>query len=227
MSTTAATTASTHTHSTGASGSGLWGHVFALLYNPLLALGERRGMAARRRELLATATGRTLEIGAGTGHNLAAYPDDLDALVLTEPEPGMLRKLQRRVARSPVRTLARTVPAGASALPFPDDSFDTLVSTMVLCTVDDPGAAIDELHRVLRPGGRLLFIEHVRSEDPRLARRQDRLERPWRAFGAGCRCNRPTLALLDERFERTATRTAVWRGMPSIIHPLVVGEAIA
>lgn len=215
------------TPATGASGAGLWGHAFALLYNPLLALGERRGMAARRRELLVSARGRTLEIGAGTGHNLAAYPRDLDELVLTEPEPAMLRKLQRRVARSPLRGVARIVPAGADALPFPDDSFDTLVSTMVLCTVDDPAAAIDELQRVLRPGGRLLFIEHVRSEQAALAGRQDRLERPWRACAAGCRCNRRTLALLESRFAETSAQPAVWRGMPSIVHPLVVGEAIA
>jgi len=223
----AATAATAAARTAGPSGATRRGRVAARLYDPFLALGERRGMAGRRRELLAAAHGRTLELGAGTGLNLAAYPDGLDQLVLTEPEPGMQRLLRRRVERPPLRGIAQVVSAGAEALPFADDSFDTVVATLVLCTVDDPRAAVAEAHRVLRPGGRLLFIEHVRADDAGLARRQDRLERPWQAFGGGCRCNRRTLALLDERFARTESRTAVWRGMPRIVHPLVVGEAIA
>jgi ubiquinone/menaquinone biosynthesis C-methylase UbiE len=205
--------------------SGIWGACAARLYDPFLALGERRGMAARRRALLAGARGRVVEIGAGTGANLGAYPGAVDALVLTEPDPGMRRRLEQRVARS--ERPASVVAAGAEALPFADASFDTVVSTLVLCTVPDADAAVRELRRVMRPGGRLLFIEHVRADSPRLARRQDRLARPWRAFAAGCRCNRPTLDVLRAHFGLVAAEPAVWRGMPRIVHPLVAGHAEA
>jgi SAM-dependent methyltransferase len=199
-------------------------HLFAAAYDPFIALGERRGMSGNRRELLGGAAGRVLEIGAGTGANLTAYPPDLDALVLTEPDPGMVRRLERNVARH--RPDAQVLSVGAAALPFPDGAFDVVVSTLVLCTVPDPAAAVAEARRVLRPGGRLLYLEHVRSEDDRLVRRQDRLASPWRAFAAGCRCNQSTLDVLGAAFELEPPTRATWRGMPSIVHPLVRGEAV-
>jgi ubiquinone/menaquinone biosynthesis C-methylase UbiE len=197
----------------------------ARFYDAFLALSERRGMRTRRRALLAGAHGRVLEIGAGTGLNIDHYPAAVDELVLTEPEPGMCWRLQQRAAAS--GRDATVVQAGAEDLPFPDGSFDAVVSTMVLCTVPDPAAAMAEIRRLLRPGGRLLFIEHVRADDePRLARWQDRLEAPWRAFGEGCRCNQPTLRLLDEAGLRpTRLGHDRWRGMPRIVAPLVIGEA--
>jgi SAM-dependent methyltransferase len=201
---------------------GIWSACAARLYDPFLALGERRGMAARRRALLAGARGRVLEIGAGTGHNLAAYPAGLEALVLTEPDPAMRTRLRRRAEHGGVTV----VEAGAEALPFADGAFDTVVSTLVLCTVPDADAAVREVRRVLRPGGRLLFLEHVRADDRRHARRQDRLARPWRAFAAGCHCNRPTLELLRTHFPAVVAERAVWRGMPAIVHPLVAGHAV-
>jgi ubiquinone/menaquinone biosynthesis C-methylase UbiE len=199
----------------------LWARAGARLYDPFLALAERRGMRAHRRALLASARGRVLEIGAGTGLNLAHYPDAVTELVLAEPEPGMRARLLRRVAGR-----AEVVAAPAEALPFPDGSFDCVVSTMVLCTVEDVAASLAEIRRVLRPGGQLLFAEHVRASSPELARWQDRLEAPWRAFGAGCRCNQPTVELLVgggmhvRRLERAA-----WRGMPALVRPLVLGHA--
>jgi ubiquinone/menaquinone biosynthesis C-methylase UbiE len=197
----------------------------ARFYDVFLALSERRGMRMRRRALLAGAHGRVLEIGAGTGLNLDHYPAAVDELVLTEPEPGMCWRLEQRAAAGGRE--ASVVHAGAEDLPFPDGSFDAVVSTMVLCTVPDPAAAIAEIRRVLRPDGKLLFIEHVRADDePRLARWQDRLEAPWRAFGEGCRCNQPTLALLDEAGLRPSRLGHDrWRGMPRIVAPLIIGEA--
>jgi SAM-dependent methyltransferase len=202
-----------------------WARIGARIYDPFLALAERRGMAAQRRALLAGARGRVLELGAGTGLNLAHYPAGLAELVLTEPDPAMRGRLERRVARS--RPDATIVAASAEALAFADGAFDTVVSTLVLCTVEDPVAAVQEARRVLAPGGRLLFAEHVRADGPRLARWQDRLAGPWSAFALGCRCNRPTEALLAselrvERLERTR-----WRGMPALVRPLIVGEAVA
>ena len=122
----------------------------------------------------------------------------------------------------------RIVKAGAERLPFGDGSFDTVVSTLVLCTVDDPASAMREIRRLLAPGGRLLFLEHVRADDgSRLARWQDRLEAPWRAFAYGCRCNRDTLRLLaSESFTLSNLERAKWRGMVPIAWPLVVGSAI-
>jgi ubiquinone/menaquinone biosynthesis C-methylase UbiE len=194
----------------------------ALTYDPFLALGERRGMAARRRALLAEARGRVLELGAGTGLNLSHYPAVAE-LVLTEPDPAMRGRLARRVARS--RRPARVVAAGAEALPFADASFDTVVSTLVLCTVQDVDAALAEVRRVLAPGGRLLLIEHVRAGSPRLERWQDRLAGAWGAFASGCRCNQPTVERLEAAGLRVQLQPERWRGMPAVVAPLVVGTA--
>jgi SAM-dependent methyltransferase len=206
----------------------------AALYDLVLALGERKTMRSLRDSAVGCARGRTLEIGAGTGLNVPYYPPSVTDLVFTEPEPAMARRLRRRAvaaaagagsgAGAGVR--AEVVEAGAEALPFADDAFDTAVSTMVLCTVSDPEAALAELRRVLRPGGSLLFIEHVRADEPRAARRQRRLERPWAVFAGGCRCTRDTLTFLGRHFEVTELARHRWRGMPGIVQPLIAGRAV-
>ena len=201
-----------------------WSHVGAAIYDPFLALGERRGMAEHRRALLARAHGRVLEIGAGTGLNLPYYDRGLDRLVLTEPDAGMARRLERRVERDKVG--AEVVRTAAEELPFADASFDVAVSTMVLCTVPDPEAAAAELRRVLRPGGRLLYVEHLRADDDRLALWQDRLAAPWAALAAGCRCDRRTLELLDRSFALEPPTRHAWRGMPPLVRPLATGAAV-
>jgi SAM-dependent methyltransferase len=200
-----------------------WARVFAAMYDPFLWIGERAGMRRHRRDLLTEARGRTLEIGSGTGLNLLHYPDDLDSLVLAEPDPSMRRRLKNAVRRSDRN--AKVIDAGAEHLPFGDATIDTVVSTLVLCTVGAPDIALREIERVLRPDGQLLFIEHVRSDSPLLARWQDRLARPWRRFAEGCRCNRATLELMDACGFRLDAHPAKWRAMPPIIRPLVVGRA--
>ena len=191
----------------------------AFVYDISLALAERRGMAARRGELLASARGRVLELGAGTGLNLRHYPDGVD-LVVSEPDPAMRARLKKRAEGR-----ATVVDAGAERLPFPDDSFDTVVSTLVLCTVADPDAALAEVRRVLAPGGRLLLIEHVRADAPRLARRQDRFAGLWHTVAMGCRCNQPTVELLERAGLTLELAPSRWRSMPSLVAPLVVGSA--
>ena len=203
--------------------SGLWMRVFALLYNPFLWLGEIAGMRSRRSALLGNARGRVVEIGAGTGLNVAHYPDGIAELVLTEPDAAMRRRLARRLQRH--GRVARIVDAPAERLPLADASVDTVVSTLVLCTVNDPERALGEIARVLRPDGQLLFVEHVRASSRFLAACQDNLLQPWRRFAGGCRCNRPTVELMRACGFAIAADDVVWRGMPAIVHPLIFGRA--
>ena len=200
---------------------------FAAIYDRLLASTEKAGLSEMRAQLLASASGRTLELGAGTGLNLAHYPDAVTELVLTEPDPYMARRLRERVAREARgHWSAEVIESGAESLPFADGSFDTVVSTLCLCSVDDPERVVAEVRRVLRPDGRFLYLEHVRSEDEGLQRWQDRLERPWGWFGAGCHPNRDTGATLEAggltpgHQERDKMPKA-----PPIVQPLIRGEA--
>lgn len=201
-----------------------WGRAFSALYDAGFKATEEAGLREMRRELVAGAGGRVVELGAGTGANLGLYPDSTAALTLVEPDPHMTKRLREKLAASGRE--AEIVEAPAERLPFEDGSFDTAVVTLVLCTVPDPGAAIAELARVLEPGGRLLFIEHVRGE-PGLARWQDRLERPWRFLADGCHCNRDTLALIEASAFQPGT---VERGeLPkavSLVKPLIRGSAV-
>lgn len=197
----------------------------ATFYNPSLWLGERLGMARRRRELLAGARGAVLEIGAGTGLNLRHYSGKLEELVLVEP--GELMAKQIDLSRAPEGVSARVVSAPAERLPFDDDSFDTVVSTLVLCTVADPARSLAEVARVLRPGGRLLFCEHVGASSGWRRALQRRSARPWAAFADGCRCDRPTLATIESALRVESAEGGKWRGMPAIVKPLVWGSATA
>ena len=201
-----------------------WQRLSAVLYDPFFWLAERAGLAARRRALVQQARGRVLEIGAGTGLNLRHYADDAE-LVLSEPDAAMAERLRRRVAGR--RRPATVVLAPAEALPFADGEFDTVVSTLVLCTVPDQAAALREIRRVLRPGGKLLFMEHIRSESPRWARWQDRLNPPWRAFAEGCNCNRATLDVIDAGpLALREVQRGVIPAMVPLIRPLATGSAV-
>jgi ubiquinone/menaquinone biosynthesis C-methylase UbiE len=202
---------------------GLRQTIFAALYDPMSRESEEAGVRAMRQDLLAEAAGAVLEIGGGTGVNLPHYDDKVDSLVVSEPEPAMLRRLERKAREQ--ASLAKVVRAPAEELPFEDDSFDTVVSTLVLCGVDDQALALGELRRVLRPGGRLLFLEHVRSEDPAVARLQDRIT--WlnrRLFG--CDCNRQTLAAIEAaNFTISRVEHSELPKSPKFVRPLIVGAA--
>ena len=202
-----------------------WGRAFSALYDRGLKATEEAGLREMRRELLAGAGGRVIELGAGTGANVELYPDSISELILVEPDPHMTKRLRDRVAGS--GRSARIVEVPAEELPFEPQSFDIAVSTLVLCTVPDPGAAVAELARVLKPGGTLLFIEHVRATEPRLARWQDRLERPWHFLADGCHCNRDTLATIAAAgFEPSAVEHDRTPKAFPIVEPLIRGSAV-
>ena len=151
----------------------LRGKLFAMTYDRQMARVEKAGLRALRQSLLAAADGDVLEIGGGTGANLPFYRPEVESLTITEPETAMVRRLERRAREQAPRT--KVLRAPAEDLPFEDGTFDAVVSTLVLCGVSDQPRALRQLRRVLRPGGQLLFIEHVRSDDARLAHRQDRM----------------------------------------------------
>ncbi len=199
------------------------GHrIFAAVYDRLNAAAERGWLGKRRHDLLAHARGEVLEIGGGTGANLRHYRD-VDRVVVTEPDPAMRARLPRRLSQTEVPV--EVSDAAAEHLPFPDASFDTVVSTLVLCSVDDPAAALREVWRVLRPGGSLLFVEHVRGEG-RKARWQDRVTPVWRIVGAGCHPNRATVAAIEAAgFEVDELESFEPRPSPPIIRPFVQGIA--
>jgi ubiquinone/menaquinone biosynthesis C-methylase UbiE len=201
-----------------------WGRGFAAIYDRAFEATEEAGLREMRRTVLAEASGRTIDLGAGTGANLGLYPEAVSELVLAEPDPHMLKRLRAKVEEAGAG--AEVVEAPAQRLPFEDSSFDTAVFTLVLCTVPDPEAALAEASRILRPGGKLLFVEHVRAEDADLARWQDRLEKPWRFLGDGCHCNRDTVATIEaspltvEQVEHGRLPKA-----PPLVRPLVRGSA--
>ena len=202
----------------------LYGRLFAAGYDKFMARTEKAGLSAHREALLAGVSGRVLEIGGGTGANLPFYTASVEELVVTEPEEPMARRLERKLATCQVRV--RVVHAPAENLPFPDASFDFIVSTLVLCTVGDVSRALAEVHRVLKPGGRLVFLEHVRSESAGLARWQDRLNGLQTRVGHGCNCNRQTLDNINAAgFSIVELEHDRLRKAPPIVRPLIIGTA--
>jgi ubiquinone/menaquinone biosynthesis C-methylase UbiE len=201
-----------------------WGRIFSATYDRCFKAAEEAGLREMRRELLAEARGRVLELGAGTGLNLELYPDAIGELTLTEPDPHMTKQLRKRVAEAGRR--AEVVEAPAEKLPFEDGSFDTVIVTLVLCTVPDPAAALAEVKRVLEPDGQFLFLEHVRSPDPKLAKWQDRFEGPWRFLGDGCHCNRDTVSAVSAAgFELGDVERLAFPKAPPIVKPMAKGAA--
>jgi SAM-dependent methyltransferase len=183
---------------------------------------SRRSVEAERARLLAAARGTVLEIGVGTGLNLPHYPAAVTAITAAAPSAELDERAARRAAERGVAI--DLVNAHAESLPFAAASFDTAVSTFVLCTVSDPGAAIDELARVLRPGGRLLFLEHVvrpRGAGRVVQRLLDPLHRP---LTCGCSLVRDTRAALAARFELDDIEELELAGLPYTVKRVIRGS---
>lgn len=198
---------------------------FAATYDSFSRRSENAGLRDMRHGLIAGARGSVLEIGAGAGANLTHYNGQLESLMFTEPDPAMIRRLQTKARNE--APLAKILRAPAEDLPFEDASFDTVVSTLVLCGVEDQARSVREIRRVLKPGGRLLFIEHVRSDDPALARFQDRMN--WlNRLVVLCDCNRPTLSTIEASgFSVSRLEHSELPKAPKFVRPLIVGSAAA
>jgi ubiquinone/menaquinone biosynthesis C-methylase UbiE len=198
--------------------------IFAAGYDPLSARWEKRHGAKLRKKLLEHAQGHVLEIGVGTGLNLPHYPP-VDELVVADPSEPMLRRARRRAAES--GRDVTFVEAPAEQLPFEDDSFDSVVSMLVLCTVENQQRALHEVRRVLRPNGQFLFSEHVRSDDPKLARWQDRLEPIWGVVANGCHPNRNTLdGIRAAGFDVSGVEQGELPGFPKLVRSYISGSAL-
>lgn len=201
----------------------VFGRLYAAGYDFFERRIDAKGGAEHRDRLVSKAEGEVLEVGAGTGRNLRDYRTATKVVAL-EPDPDMRQRAEHMARRAEVPV--EVVDGDACSLPFPDASFDTVVASLVLCTIADPAAALREVRRVVRPGGSLRFYEHVRSGQEELALRQDRWCRAWRWFGRGCHPNRDTVALIEANgfTVRELDEFAV-AGAPSIVHPHVLGVA--
>jgi ubiquinone/menaquinone biosynthesis C-methylase UbiE len=171
------------------------GKWFSRLYDPLMEPLERRGFGDIRKKLIGKAKGEVLEIGSGTGFNFPYYKQ-AEQVIAIEPEPLMIKKSLPRAksALVPIDVIS----ADAEKLPFPDDTFDTVVGTLVLCTIPDVQKALNEIRRVCKPDGQVLFFEHVRLDHPFLGRLQDWLTPAWKHLCEGCHLNRNTLAMIKD-----------------------------
>jgi ubiquinone/menaquinone biosynthesis C-methylase UbiE len=204
----------------------LWGQIFAACYDKCMSGPEKAVLRDHRKALLSGTWGRVVEIGGGTGANLPFYPAGVEEIVITEPYEPMAKRLERKLQGSSLPV--KVVRAPAETLPLDDASFDFAVSTLVLCTVKDQAAALGEIQRVLKPDGRLLFIEHVRAEDARLAGWQDRLNWLQQRWGNGCNCNRATLLTIKGAgFSVDRLSQGEMKKVPPIVRPLIVGTATA
>jgi ubiquinone/menaquinone biosynthesis C-methylase UbiE len=209
---------------------GLNERFFAFFYPRLVERAENAGQRETRRELLAQARGKTLELGAGSGLNLDHYTARVTELIVTEPSPHMLAHLREALRDRRLQVgSCKLVQTGAEQLPFGDGEFDTVVCTYVLCSVSDPARVLEEVARVLRPGGEFLFLEHVHAGDGTwLGRFQDLVELPHRYLAAGCHPNRRTEKLLEssplevQRLEHGRQPAA----LPTV-SPTIIGVALA
>jgi ubiquinone/menaquinone biosynthesis C-methylase UbiE len=203
----------------------------AATYDRCTAAVEAAGLADWRRELLADVTGEVVELGAGTGHNMCWYSSAVDRLVLTEPDPHMRTRLEARVVErrqdgdgpGHIEVLDRH----GDALGLADGSADAVVATLVLCSVPDPDAVLAEIRRVLRPGGRFAYLEHVAAIDaPRDLRWQRFFEPVWKRLAGNCHLTRSTgLAIVGAGFEVETERRQAMPKAPLILRPTVRGLA--
>ena len=187
-------------------------------------MGSRR-FQEQRWEALIPLHGEVLEIGFGTGLNLAHYPSMVTSVIAIEPARMLPSKVARRIAAAPMPV--ELVQGSAERLPFDDHRFDCVVSTWTLCTIPDVMAALREVRRVLKPGGQYVFLEHGRSDSPRIAKWQDRLNPLQQKIGVGCNMNRPIDRLIMEAgFKLECLDRFQMPGIPRLVGEMYRGTAL-
>ncbi|MBX9828064.1 MAG: methyltransferase domain-containing protein [Xanthobacteraceae bacterium] len=167
---------------------------------------RQRNLAIYRQRLMPAARGRVLEVGIGSGFNLPYYTANVERVVGLDPSPKLLEMTRGAAGR--VRIPVDLIESSAESIPLDSGSIDTIVTTWTMCSIPDIQRALDEMRRVLRPGGRLLFVEHGRSPDLGVRRWQDALTPAWRRISGGCHLNRAISELIETagfRVERLET----------------------
>ena len=201
--------------------------LFTLVYRAVAGAGERTGLGELRERALAPATGRLLILGLGPGHDLDHLPDEVTSVVAIEPSASMRTSAESRVAATRARGVdVEVVDAVGEALPIPDDTIDSVLLAYVLCTVADVDAALAEVRRVLRPGGVVCVMEHVRAPEGTWLRRSQRLVAPvWPRLAGGCHADRDTRAALSRAgFDVAGLRDITITSLPPVA-PTLVGTA--
>lgn len=190
----------------------------------IMARSDGDEIRAERCVAVSDATGKALEIGVGTGANFTHYPSTVTAVTTVEPSRGMNARARR--ARDQASVPVRLVAGDGQSLPFASKSFDTVLALFVLCTIPDPDKTLSEARRVLKPGGRLLFMEHVSAPEPRLRSWQRRLEPLWKRVGCGCHLTRDTESkIVNAGFEVTAVDRYWFPKAPRIVGWVIRGSA--
>lgn len=172
---------------------------------------RNRDLRPYRERTISAAEGRVLEIGIGSGLNLALYGTQVREILGLEPAPRLLGMAKRAASRLATSTIL--IKGSAECIPLADRSMDTVVTTWTLCTIPDVAAALREMRRVLKPGGQLLFVEHGQAPEPRVRKWQDRLTPAWKRIGGGCHLNRPIRELIERAgFAISQLETGYMRG---------------
>jgi ubiquinone/menaquinone biosynthesis C-methylase UbiE len=199
----------------------------ASIYDRFMRPSEEACLSIWRKELLASVTGQVLEIGAGTGINLDHYPSKSCHISLLEPDPSMRRILRKRLKEKFPEQQFEISEDSAETLPYADDSFDFVVSTLVLCSVPDPVTALNEIHRVLKTTGQFIFIEHIAAPLDSTRYRWQRLLEPfWKPFAGGCHVTRQTeKSILESGFEISQVTRESMRKAAPIVRPSIRGSA--
>jgi ubiquinone/menaquinone biosynthesis C-methylase UbiE len=202
--------------------------IFARWYARMSEAMEHRGLAQHRSTLLAGLTGQVIELGAGNGMNFTHYPPQVTRLLAIEPEPYLRRLAQAQAAEAHIPI---TIVDGlADHLPATDGSYDAAIASLVLCTVPDQDSALAELHRVLKPGGRLRFFEHVHAATPGRRGLQKTLDATiWPWLGGGCHCGRDTQTAIERAgfvIDRIEQLTTADTRIPLPATPQILGTAI-
>ena len=197
-------------------------HVF-----PHLLDWATRPLSPQRQELIASAGGRVLELGVGTGANLPWYGDQASEIHGIEPAAALVELTRQQAQKLPRSQRFHFHQCGAEAMPFPDDHFDTVIACLVMCTIPDPQAAAKEVHRVLKPGGQILVLEHVRHQKRLWASVQNVLQPAWKPLACGCHLNRNTGKVLAEAgFDTSGLRRWQHPDLPSFAGFMLSGTAL-